>query len=363
MSGTAANGIHADVKEYYGKVLKTQNDLQTNACTMPDKRMPKYIRDALAMISDEVTSKYYGCGLVAPEQLEGMHILDLGSGSGQDCFVLAKLTGEKGQVTGIDMTEEQLEVARRNIPYHMDKFGYSADNVKFVHGYLERLSEAGLQDNSFDILVSNCVINLCPDKKAVLSEAHRVLKAGGEMYFSDVYADRELSEDVRNHKVLWGECISGAMDWRQLVKLCAEVGFAQPRLVSSKNMEVDKEELKAILGEAKFVSAVYRLFKLPEKTEQRTNVIYEGGILGSEEKLVLDHIYTFPKGDPVCVDGEVVTILKSSRFADDFTFEPPPKCMMVPILPQNEEDMDPFRQAVTAPKGGGCCAPKAGACC
>jgi len=361
MAENNSNGIRDDVKEYYGKVLKTKNDLQTNACTMPDTRMPKYIRDALSMISDEVTSKYYGCGLVSPEQLEGMHILDLGSGSGQDSFVLAKLTGEKGRVTGVDMTEEQLEVARRNIPYHMEKFGYGSENVNFVHGYLENLAEAGLKDNSFDILVSNCVINLCADKKAVLSEALRVLKVGGEMYFSDVYADRELSDEIRNHKVLWGECISGAMDWKKLVNLCAEVGFAKPRLVSSKTMEVDKEELKEILGEAKFVSAVYRLFKLPEALEKSSNVIYEGGILGSEDSLVLDHRYTFPKGDPVLVDSELITILKSSRFADDFTFEPAPKNSTNPAMEQSLDEMDPFKQAVAAPKGG-CCVKTKGCC-
>ena len=91
-----------------GKQLKTTDDLKTSACTTPAGKMPKYFRDILAQIHDEVVSKYYGCGLIVPAGLERMNVLDLGSGSGRDCYALSKLVGKNGFVTGIDMTDEQV---------------------------------------------------------------------------------------------------------------------------------------------------------------------------------------------------------------------------------------------------------------
>ncbi len=114
--------IHEEVQTYYGKELQNTNDLKTNACctlTAP----PKYILEALRNVHDEVQSKYYGCGLTIPTQVEGLRILDLGSGSGRDCYIAAQLVGEKGSVVGVDMTDEQLAVANDYIEYHREKFG------------------------------------------------------------------------------------------------------------------------------------------------------------------------------------------------------------------------------------------------
>jgi arsenite methyltransferase len=144
--------IHNSVREYYGKILQKSNDLKTNACVTSGKP-PKHIRDVLSLIHEEVESKYYGCGLVIPSVLEGMRILDLGSGSGRDCFILSKLVGEKGYVVGVDMTKEQIETARKYIEYHTTKFGYAKPNIEFREGYIEHLQDLGFQDNSFDIVM------------------------------------------------------------------------------------------------------------------------------------------------------------------------------------------------------------------
>lgn len=309
------------VKNYYNN-LKDQNDLQTKACIADDKTVPRRIRQIFSMIHDEVTSKYYGCGLVIPSKLEGMKVLDLGSGSGRDCFVVSKLVGQEGHVTGVDMTEGQLAVARKHIPYHMEKFGYSKPNVEYVQGYIEKLTAAGLQENTQDIIISNCVVNLSPDKKAVLSEAYKVLKVGGELYFSDMYCDRDLPESARKHEVLWGECFSGCLCWKDLYSLAAEIGFSLPRLVSTGPIDAEREDFKKVLGDAKFVSTTYRLFKLPETKESAKQVIYKGNITGDEKEFVFDHQYTFKAGDAVEVDSELATILSASRFKDEFEFKP-----------------------------------------
>lgn len=201
---------HDVVKDYYGKVLKTNADLKTSACCGADV-LPPHLRPLAAKLHPEVTAKYYGCGLVAPAAIKGRRVLDLGSGSGRDAYMLAQLVGPDGEVVGVDMTEEQLATARSHIGWHMERFGCSRPNVRFLQGYIESLEELDLEPASFDVVVSNCVINLAVDKGAVLRGAYALLKMGGELYFSDVYCDRRLPDRVVRDPVLYGECLGGAL--------------------------------------------------------------------------------------------------------------------------------------------------------
>ncbi|NXV69460.1 AS3MT methyltransferase, partial [Molothrus ater] len=334
-------------QDYYGKELQKSEDLKTNACITSARPISKLVRDALERIHEEVVARYYGCGLVIPECLASCRILDLGSGSGRDCYLLSQLVGEQGHVTGIDMTEGQVrhgsgapchpssstltsfpsscqvEVAKKHIAYHMDKFGYRKPNVEFFHGYMEKLDDAGLADESYDIVISNCVINLAPDKRAVLQEAFRVLKPGGEMYFSDVYASQRLNETIRKHRVLWGECLAGALYWRDLYGIAEEVGFSPPCLVTASPITIGDKELEGIVGDCRFVSATYRLFKVPAGSRTGPGqVTYNGGIVGHERELVFDANFTFKEGEVVNVDAEMAAILQSSRFAEKFLIRP-----------------------------------------
>jgi ubiquinone/menaquinone biosynthesis C-methylase UbiE len=126
--------------------------LKTSACCTSAKPTGS-LKEAVSLVHKEVENKYYGCGLVIPNVLEGMTILDLGCGAGRDCFILAKLVGEKGQVIGVDMTKEQLETARKYEDYHAQQFGYSKPNTRFLEGYIEKLNELNIEDNSIDIIV------------------------------------------------------------------------------------------------------------------------------------------------------------------------------------------------------------------
>ena len=311
------------VKEYYGKILQHSNDLKTDACCT-DTNIPGYLKIAMANVNDEVSARYYGCGLVMPQALEGMRILDLGSGSGRDCYVLAQLVGESGFVVGVDMTDEQLNVADEHIEWHQEKFGFSHSNVEFHKGYIEKLDELDFDEGSFDIIVSNCVINLSPDKEAVLNEAYRLLKPGGELYFSDVYSDRRVEQELVDDPVLYGECLSGALYWNDFHNLAKKSGFVDPRLVEDRPLGIDNEEIVLKIGHINFFSATYRLFKLPGLESHCEDygqaVVYKGGINHHDMLFSLDAHHHIQKGKMFAVCGNTYRMLNESRFNQYFEF-------------------------------------------
>ncbi len=317
------NEIKEGVKEYYGETLKTSSDLQTNACCDPYS-MPNHIKTALSEISDEVVSKYYGCGLTIPTELNGLSVLDLGSGAGRDCFLLSKLVGENGKVTGVDMTDAQLEVANRNISYHTEKFGYKKPNVEFLKGDLEKLDELGLKDGSYDAVVSNCVINLIPNKESVLANTHRLLREGGELYFSDVYCNRRIPQELVNDKELYGECLSGAMYWNDFENLSKKVGFSDPRIVESKPITIENPRLQQMLAGFEFYSVVYRLFKIselePHCEEYGQAIEYKGGMDEAPNAFMLDGHHVFQKGKIESVCGNSYNMIHKTRFKKYFNF-------------------------------------------
>jgi ubiquinone/menaquinone biosynthesis C-methylase UbiE len=161
-----------------------------------------------------------GCG--NPTALAELHpgevVLDLGSGGGIDVLLSARRVGATGHAFGVDMTEEMLELARANAQ------AAGATNVTFLQGTIEDLP---LPDESVDVVISNCVVNLSADKAAVLREAFRVLRAGGRFAVSDIVVRRELPDGLRRSMELWAGCIAGALSEAEFLRLLAEAGFDQ----------------------------------------------------------------------------------------------------------------------------------------
>jgi len=311
------------VKDYYGKQLQSSADLKTSACCDAFS-VPGWLKPLLANIHDDVLSRYYGCGLVCPAELKGKRILDLGCGSGRDVYALAQLVGETGLVVGVDMTDEQLEVARKHEEYHRNKFGFKASNVRFVQGYIEQLDALDLPEGGFDIVVSNCVLNLSADKDAVLRGVFRLLAPGGEFYFSDVYADRRLNPEVAKDPVLYGECLGGALYWYDFLRHAQRNGFIDPRLVEDKPLEITDERLSALVGQTRFYSATYRLFKLDGLEtaceDYGQAVIYKGSIEHAPHAFTLDKHHHIETGKVFPVCGNTWRMLKDTRFEPHFEF-------------------------------------------
>jgi len=327
----------ASVSNYYGKELSTSEDLKTNACCTAGAP-PDYIQEAIKNIHPEVVSKYYGCGLCLPQYpLEGANVLDLGSGSGRDVYIASQLVGPTGKVVGVDMTDEQLEVANKHLDYHSEKFGFS--NVEFKKGYLEDLKDLNLEAGSFDVIISNCVINLCSDKEAVLKECLNLLKPGGELYFSDVYANRRVPKALRDDEVLWGECLSGALYWNDFENMARKVGFADPRLVEDAPITVKNAAVERVISESgndalKFYSATYRLWNLdlePHCEDYGQAVIYKekatccgdpncAGMERYPSGWLLDkhHFFEAGKIHPVC--GNTYKMLHDTKLRKHFDF-------------------------------------------
>ncbi|MDA8089147.1 MAG: arsenosugar biosynthesis radical SAM protein ArsS [Nitrospiraceae bacterium] len=145
-----------NAKKYYGETLHGTSDLKTSACCTPDS-LPAHVKKVLPYIAEEIKIKYYGCGSPIPLVLDGLRVLDLGCGTGRDTYVMSKLVGQNGFVYGLDMTEKQLEVARRYIPEQTARFGYERPNVRFIQDYIENAGEH-FNDESLDLIISNCVI-------------------------------------------------------------------------------------------------------------------------------------------------------------------------------------------------------------
>jgi arsenite methyltransferase len=308
------------VKQYYGSTLKTNQDLQTSACCTADA-LPAHVRAVLPEIHPEVQEKFYGCGSPIPHALQGQTVLDLGCGSGRDTYVLSKLVGPTGRVIGVDMTAEQLAVAERHRQHHAKAFGYTTSNVRLAQGYIEDLASADVSSASVDLVVSNCVINLSPDKERVFAEIFRVLKPGGELYFSDVFAGRRVPAALRADAQLLGECLGGALYIEDFRRMMRAVGCLDSRVVTQRKIDLNNPDIERRAGMIDFFSVTVRAFKLDleDRCEDYGQVAYYLGTLpDSPHTFTLDDHHVFKAGQPMLVCGNTAAMVSETRYAKHF---------------------------------------------
>ena len=212
------------VRKSYGYIAKASGSC-CGGCNCDSNQMAQRQSGLLGYSSDEMnaapTGSNLGLGCGNPVAIaslkEGEAVLDLGSGAGFDAFLASPKVGDSGHVIGIDMTDEMIQKARENA-----KNGGFA-NVEFRQGDIEELP---VDDNSIDVIISNCVINLAPDKKKVFRESHRVLKPGGRLMISDVVLTKPLPEEIKNDRELLVGCISGAILKKDYLELLKKAGFS-----------------------------------------------------------------------------------------------------------------------------------------
>ena len=203
-----------------------------------------YSAQEISDLPDSVTDVSLGCGnpTAIADLKPGEVVLDLGSGGGIDCFLAAQQVGPEGQVIGLDMTTDMIKLARRNAK----KVG--ATNVEFRYGEME---EIPLPDESVDVIISNCVINLSPDKDAVFGEAFRVLRPGGRMMVSDMVVNGELSPAIRSQLDAWAGCVAGALKESDYVNKIRAAGFGEVEILSRDYIPVgqvaESEEVQEIV--------------------------------------------------------------------------------------------------------------------
>ena len=312
-----------DLKEYYGKILQGKTDLKTRACCCNDDMLSLAEKKALAEINDEILDRSYGCGSPLPPLLNGCTILDLGCGAGRDAYLASRLAGPSGYVIGVDMTDEQLEVARRNLSSQTERFGFSLPNVDFRHGYIEDLKSSEIADNSIDVVISNCVLNLSPDKRPVFTEIFRVLQPGGELFLSDVFAGRRVPMEFYNDPVLHGECLAGAMYLEDFRRLLLQLGCQDYRTTSCHRINLDNPEIEAIIGMVDLYSITIRAFKLDTLEDicedYGQTATYHGSIPDWPHFFNLDDHHRFIAKKPMLVCGNTAAMLQETRYAPHFT--------------------------------------------
>lgn len=243
------------VKSFYTDAANDdKEDILNPAC---------YEEEYVSHIPEKYRFRGYGCGspILDSDIKEGEAHLDLGSGRGIECFISSKLVGKSGKVVGVDMLDSMLKISTEGSKQIAQNLGFS--NLEFKKGYLEKLP---LEDGSFDLITSNCVLNLSTHKRELFSEIFRVLKKGGRVVVSDVVCDEEASANIRNDAKLSGECIAGALTQKHLLGLLEEAGF--------KGVEFVKRFFYREVKGEKFYSLTFKAYKPNE--EDLVEVIYKG---------------------------------------------------------------------------------------
>jgi SAM-dependent methyltransferase len=352
---------------------------------------PQYLK----VIPAEVIERDYGCGDPSKHLRAGETVLDLGSGTGKICFIAAQVVGAAGRVIGVDMTDAMLDVARRNAPVVAERIGFA--NVEFRKGRIQDLAldlekldaelkarpisdanaflRAGelaaelrvrhplVADDSVDVVVSNCVLNLVEGraKRQLFEEIFRVLRRGGRAVISDIVSDEEVPVEMQNDPELWSGCISGALTESGFVRAFVDAGFYGVRILKR-----DAEPWRTVQG-IEFRSVTIEAFKGKQGAcfERNQAVIYKGPF----KKVLDDDGHAFERGERYAVCDKTFQLYKREPYRDSFEFIEP----RTPIAPKDArpfdcagtrlrhaketkgEEYDATTEASQCREGGDCC--------
>lgn len=357
----------------------------------------EYNKDLLKIIPQEVIEKDYGCGDPSRYVKPGETVLDLGSGTGKICFIAAQVVGAKGRVIGVDMTDDMLEVARRNAPIVAERLGFA--NVEFRKGRIQDLGldleilDAELKKNpianantflraqeiaadlrvkhplveteSVDVVVSNCVLNLVEpqDKRQLFQEIFRVLRKGGRAVISDIVSDEDVPDAMRQDPTLWSGCISGALREDLFLKAFEDAGFYGVRLLKR-----DAHPWQTVQG-IEFRSVTVEAFKGKQGDcfEFNQAVIYRGPF----REVLDDDGHRLRRGDCVAVCDKTFQLYQKAPYAEFFEFIEP----RVPVKPEEAKPYDCAHGKLRHPRetkgmeynatteASKCCDGGSGSCC
>lgn len=350
------------VKERYGEGAEARQD----ALCCPIDYDPKY----LEVIPDEVIERDYGCGDPSRYVREGEVVLDLGSGTGKICFIASQIVGAQGKVIGVDMTDEMLAVANAAAPKVAEAIGYA--NVEFRRGHIQdlqtdfdvldgalrespvasaadyqalesRLAEARrtqplIADDSVDVVISNCVLNLVDDahKRQMFAEIYRVLKRGGRIAISDIVSDEPSPQHLKDNPDLWSGCVSGALVDHEFVSILEEIGFY--------GITIDKWDAEPwqVVEGIEYRSTTVLAWKGKDGPciEKNQAVIYKGPWKTVED----DDGHVFRRGERMAVCEKTFGIMGGEPYGDD----------MIPVVPSvalaSEEVFDCTRPQIRTPE-------------
>jgi arsenite methyltransferase len=359
-----AHRTEAIVRQRYAAGAKERAD---KLCCSVD-----YESEYLKVIPQEVIERDYGCGDPSPYLREGEAVLDLGSGTGKICFIATQIVGPKGKIIGVDMTDEMLEVARRNAPIVAQRIGYA--NVEFRKGRIQdlaldlelldrqlkehpitnaasflaadelaeelRVKHPLVASDSVDVVVSNCVLNLVEtkSKRQLFDEIFRVLKKGGRAVICDIVSDEEVPEEMQNDPELWSGCISGALTEEGFLAAFENAGFYGIQILKR-----DADPWRTVQG-IEFRSVTIEAFKgkQGECFERNQAVIYRGPF----KEVLDDDNHRMDRGKRYAVCDKTYSLYKKAPYRDSFEFVDP--IVEVPLT--EAKPFDCARTAVRHPK-------------
>ncbi|HIS40626.1 MAG TPA: methyltransferase domain-containing protein [Candidatus Aphodovivens avistercoris] len=282
--------------------------------------IPGEAREKLFNIAAEIKNTFHEFGAPLPPLLEGCTVLDLCCGSGRDTYLAAQLTGAAGKMIGVEPNVERLAIAKKYLAKEIKQFGYGEGNVEFVQGAPE--NPPFLADGSIDVVISNCTFNLSPDKAAYIAKVRRVLKDGGEWYFTDVFTDRRIPQETSDDIARVAERLGGALYINDFRRLAQAAGFADPRHLFTWKTPLTEAEQAHYPGIA-FATITSRLMAT-DMTEDvcesyGETVTYKGTLPDYPDYFLFDKDIKFPTGKACAVCGNVSgTVGYGSRYAAAF---------------------------------------------